>query len=148
VLECLKHLNQAVGTYAPHMTQALAKAAAKGKTGSEPYSKGTLIGRFILSSMRGGPAKMKVRAPRVFRPEGGSDDKQTVLLTFNKLLDLLKSLAERSDGMPLGNIRFGTPASPLIRVSLAQAFEIHALHYGRHLDQAERVINHEQFPHA
>lgn len=146
VLECLKHVNQAVGTYAVHMTQAIETAKLKGKTGHEPYSKGTLIGRIILSAMRRGPERMKVRSPRVFRPSGGSDEKDNVLQTFDKIMAMLSSLAEQSDGMPLGHVRFGTPAGPLVRVSLAQAFDIHALHCHRHLDQAERVINHEQFP--
>ena len=54
--------------------------------------------------------------------------------------------AESADGLDLGRIRFGTPVLSLARVTMAEAFEMPALHEPRHLAQAERVKQAEGYP--
>ena len=142
--ECLDHLNEALGTYIEKMAPAIEKARAEGKVGSEPYGRGTLVGRLLVGflSREGKTA----RAPGVFRPASGSLDRDRVVQTFRERAARLIELAEEAEGLDLGRIRIATPVSPLLRLSLAQAFELHALHTPRHLAQAERVKHLEQFP--
>lgn len=147
VAECMDHLNQSMGTYAGCMRPAIEKARARGRTGDAPYAAGTLIGRFILKTLKKGPSR-KVPAPGVFRPTASRFEPAAVR---DKLVSVLKEsgdLLRQADGLALGSIVFGTPVSSLVRVSLAQAFEIHAIHTHRHLDQMERVKTHPDFPKA
>lgn len=93
--------------------------------------------------MRGGTAKMKVKAPGVFRPEDGLHENAATLAAFLDAEKRMVGLLRRAAGLPLGRIKFGTPVSRFVRVSLAQAFEIHALHNHRHLEQAEQAVGRE-----
>lgn len=140
---CVAHLTRSMETYLVCMEPALAKAEQHGKRGAEPYAKGTFIGRFILNAMRGGTAKMKVKAPGVFQPDEGPHDSAATLAAFLETTDRMLAVLRRADRLPLGRVKFGTPVSRFVRVSLAQAFEIHALHNHRHLDQAEAAVGRE-----
>lgn len=146
--ECTDHLCNALGTYLPHMLPAADKALATGIKGAPPYNKGTLIGRFILAEMRRPTRMMSVPSPKPFKPS-----KSAVSLTAAKeklrvLVGKVRETLERTQELDLGRIRFGTPAGKLVRVSMAQAFEIHGLHLHRHLDQMERVKAAQGFPAA
>ena len=66
--------------------------------------------------------------------------------SFRERAERLIELAEKADGLPLGVVWIATPVSRWLKVSLAQAFEVHTLHTPRHLGQAERVKGHESFP--
>ena len=58
------------------------------------------------------------------------------------LLDLM----EEADGLDLGRARVPNPAVPLLKVNLAEAFEIHSLHFPRHLEQARSVTQSTHYP--
>ena len=66
VAECLDHLNRTLGTYSERLAPAIAQLRAAGKTGGEPYGRGTFVGRFLVDFLRQ-PSK-KVSAPGVFQP--------------------------------------------------------------------------------
>ena len=140
--QCVAHLTRSMETYLACMEAAVEKAEQRGRAGSEPYARGTFIGRFILNAMRGGTAKMKVKAPGVFRPDDGPHENAATLASFIDTTQRMVGLLRRAAGLPLGRLKFGTPVSRFIRVSLAQAFEIHALHNHRHLEQAEQAAGH------
>ncbi len=146
VAECLEHLNTSMNSYLPHLQRAVERARAANRTGSEPWGKGTFFGRFILNNMVKGPTHMKVKAPPPFRPEVRSDwDLAEVLQRFKERTGTMLSLLEQADGLDLGRIKQGTPM-PMVKVTLAQSFEIHSRHNHRHLDQAQRVTEHASFP--
>lgn len=144
--QCLQHMARSASTYAARMAPAIDRSA--GLAGTEPYGRGTLGGRIILSFLRDTSKPRRAPAPRVFRPDKGSHDRDVVLAEFIEATGALRALAERADGLALGRIRFGTPVSRLLRVSLAEAFEIQAVHHLRHIAQAERVTQHSDFPRA
>lgn len=144
VNECLAHLTRTTTSYLDRMIPAIERARAKGWTGGEPYGDGPLvrgaIGRMILSAMRGGPAKLRVKAPRIFRPPPPETlVLDRVLADFRSATERLVGLLDESRGLPLGRIRFRTPVRMPFRVTAAQAFEILGLHDHRHLDQAEKA---------
>lgn len=146
VAECLEHLNESMGSYAGKMRPVIEKTRREGKTGAEPYGKGTWIGRYLVGFLRKGPEEKKAPAPGTFQPKSSDLDLATVVERFRTRVRAMITLAEEADGLRLGNVVFGTPVSPLLRLSLAQAFEVHLHHTPRHLDQAERVTRMEGFP--
>lgn len=144
IAECIEHLNQALETYMEKMTSAIDLAREQGQTGAEPYGRGTLTGRLLVNVLNK-PAK-KVRAPGVFQPASSRLAIDETAESLHGNLTQLIEAAKRADGLALGAIKIATPVSGLIRLSLAQAFEVHTLHTPRHLAQAERVKAHNQFP--
>ena len=144
VAECVDHLNQTLGTYIERMEPATREARRERRLGSEPYGRGTIVGRLLVSFLAK-PGK-KTRTPGVFEPIGGSLDLDDVVRNFRQRSAMLIELAKEADGLALGRIRIGSPASSLLRLSLAQAFEVQNLHTPRHLVQADRLKHHEHFP--
>lgn len=146
VAECIEHLDLSARLYLEPVEAAIRRLRSRGRTGHAPYGRGTLAGRMILWVLDPNRPKQKnANAPGVFRP--------TTEPEFERLCDdyrahrgRLVSLIAEADGLDLGSITIATPVSRLIRVTLAQAFEIHSLHEPRHLAQAERVTRTEGFP--
>ena len=145
VCECVEHLNQGLKAYVKSLGPAIEAARAAGKTGTEPYGRGTFAGRFIIKFLKKGPGK-RAPAPKVFRPDSSRLDIKDVVANFRRNAEELSELADAADGLKLGHIKIATPVGKLIRVSLAQAFELHTLHTPRHLAQAERVKLAEGYP--
>jgi hypothetical protein len=146
--ECLDHINSANRLYAIKLENAFAKARAKGRSGAEPYGNGTFLGRFILNVLREGPGGRRVPAPGVFKPGRSELKLATLVEQFRERAGRLVELAEQADGLPLGRIKFTTPAAPVGRVAACQVFEMMHLHSHRHLAQAERVKTAEGYPAA
>ena len=55
-------------------------------------------------------------------------------------------MAPSADGLDLGRLRVGIPATGLVRLSLAQGFYLGVVHDTRHLAQAEAVREEPGFP--
>lgn len=144
--ECLDHINIGNRLYAAKLEQYLQKARDKGLSGSEPYGRGTFLGRFILNNLRQGANARAVPAPGAFKPKASEHKLGELTEQFRAHATRLAELAEQSDGLPLGRIKFTTPAAPIGRVTASQAFEMMHLHTHRHLGQAERVKAAEGFP--
>jgi hypothetical protein len=136
--ECIDHVNLGNRLYAIKLERAIAKARERGLTGAEPYGRGTIIGRFILNVLRQGPAK-RVPAPGVFKPKLSEHKLAELIEQFRAHANRLVELAESADGLPLGRMKFTTPAAPIGRVAASQVFEMMQLHTHRHLGQAEKV---------
>jgi len=145
VAECIDHLNTSAREYFPRMERAIERGREKEILGHAPYGGRTLLGRIILWALEP-KARRKVKAPKVFRPQQGTLDFDKVCEEFRAALAHFEKLAEEADGLDLGRLRLATPIVPWPRVSLAEAFEIHALHIPRHLAQARRVIETSGFP--
>lgn len=145
VTQCMDHLFQSMDTYCAKMAPAIARAKSRGLAGVPPYGGGTFTGRFILNFLNKGITS-KAPAPGVFKPSATEFE---LVAARGRLLDALarvQNLLAESDGLAMGKVVFATPVSVLIRVSLAQAFAIHAVHLHRHIDQMERVTRNPDFP--
>jgi hypothetical protein len=146
IAQCIQHLNISGARYLDLMEPRIKAAREAGKTGDEPYGRGTLVGRFILGNLRQGAGAPRVPAPGSFKPASTELAIARVAEDFREANRRMIAAAEEADGLALGQVRFGTPMMSLMRVSLAQAFEMAALHEPRHLAQAERVKQAEGFP--
>lgn len=143
--ECIDHVNIGNRLYAIKLDTAITKARAKGLTGAEPYGNGTIIGRFILNVLRKGSTK-RVPAPGVFKPGNSALKISDLADQFRAHAKRLVELAEQADGLPLGRLKFTTPAAPIGRVAASQVFEMMQLHTHRHLGQAEKVKSAAGYP--
>lgn len=144
--ECIEHVNISNRLYAGKLGGALEKARAAGKTGGEPYGRGTLLGRFILNNLRQGANARKVPAPGAFKPISSTHELARLSEEFRQHITRLNELAAGAEGLPLGKMKFTTPVVPIGRVTAAQAFEMMFRHTQRHLAQAERVKTAEGYP--
>ena len=145
VAENVDHLNVTARLYVDHMRPAIARARARGLEGSAPYGRGTFLGRQVLRVLEPGAGRT-FSAPRIFRPATERLDFATVRNDFRAMQATLIDLIEDADGLALGRIRIANPAIPLLKLSLAQAFEIQSLHFPRHLAQARAVTRAEGYP--
>lgn len=144
--QCLDHLAVSMRVYLDPMEPLVEEARSAGRTGGEPYGRGSFMGRYLIRALSK-PGK-RYPAPKSFRPREGDLDPGAVRQEFEGQLRRLQSAAERCDGLALGEIRMAWPAFRPVKMSLAQAFQLQALHLHRHLDQAERVTLAPSFPRA
>lgn len=142
--QCLDHLRVSMKVYLDPMEPVVEEARSGGRTGGEPYGRGTFMGRVLLRALKK-PGK-RYPAPPSFRPRQSDLDPDDVRAGFEEQIGRMLAAVQRCRGLALGEIRMPWPAFPLVRLSLAQAFELQALHLHRHLDQAERVKEEAGFP--
>ena len=83
---------------------------------------------------------MKMRAPAIFRPSEASIQWATVIQRADAAHRALCTIAADAVGLDIDRLKHRTPVSFLVRVSLAQALHLQAIHVARHVAQAERVI--------
>ena len=147
VVQCIEHLVSVREMHLERLREAVAKARAKGQTrdqtGAEPpYGRGTFIGRMLLDSFN---STRKFKTTKRFQAETDPDAAET-RDAYLRTNEALIALAKEADGLDLGRIKVGAPPTPLVRLTLAQGFQLHALHDARHLDQAERLKSEPGFP--
>jgi len=144
--QCIAHLNITGVKYRPPMTDAIARGRQRGLTGTSPYQGRTIAGRFLLFILD--PDKRRrAKSLGAFQPPEGSSLKLPSLVEeFRSVQEGWHQLLADADGLALGRIVFASPVSRLVRVNLAEAFEINSLHEARHLGQAERVMASAGFP--
>lgn len=138
---CIEHLNLSMNAYLNIIEPVIKKSSKKTKG---KYAPGTIMGRLMLRALRK-PGKT-YPAPRSFMPRDNELDPDVVRETFENEITRLTQTLENCDGLALGKITMQWPVFRLIRISLAQAFELQILHNKRHFKQAERVIQHQDFP--
>jgi hypothetical protein len=142
--QCLDHVAVSLRVYLDPMEPVIDEARAAGRTGGEPFGRGPFMGRFLIRALRK-PGK-RYPAPRMFRPSRSALDPSDLRQSFEQELGRMQRALERSEGLALGKVKMPWPAFRPIKISLAQAFELQALHVHRHLDQAERVTREPGFP--
>lgn len=139
--ECIEHLNLSMLAYLELMEPVIHKTNLEGNGN---FAQGTIMGRLMLRALRK-PGR-HYPAPRSFTPELNELDPGTVRNSFDTEINRLMQCLKRAKGLALGNITMPWPVFHLIKISLAQAFELQVLHNDRHFKQAEQVIQLEEFP--
>src|SRR5581483_5258799 len=109
----------------------------------KPY-RPTWMGKWLINTLdqEGG---RKFKAPKNFqppaRPAAGALDR---FLEEQRQVTSLVERSRRSDT----DVTLRSPVTPLMRYSLADAFEVIVAHDRRHLRQAQRVKDSQDFPHS
>jgi hypothetical protein len=126
--------------YLPHMKPAPSQAGEPVAGDLPPWKPG-LGARFLIWGLKG---TRKLPAPSVFRPVNGV--RPNIVAEFARKHEGLMSMAHAADGVDLNRLRFASPVTALIRVSVADSFMILMLHSKRHLQQVVRVTQTPGFP--
>ncbi len=106
--------------------------------------KNKFIGKFIIKSVDPNNLK-KVKTFDVFKP---SQSNYSIDL-FKKFDDLQKgfiNLLRSFNNLDLNKYIMSSPASKLIKENFCDVLEIIRLHDRRHINQAQRALNHNNFP--
>jgi len=141
-VECLEHLRVTAALYRPRLEGAIGRGRERGFEGRAPYGRGTWVGRLLLGVLDPARDEPKaVKAPGTFRPSPSSELKPALVAEgLRKENEHLQALVREADGLDLGRLRLGTPISPLLRLTVDQAFRVLAVHEARHLAQAARAL--------
>ncbi len=103
-----------------------------------------LIGRMLKKAVSPETAR-KMKTFPVFEPSY-SQIGETIIEDFRINQERLISLMETTKDLNLKKIKIPEPISPALNVSLLDAFEILVIHEKRHFNQAQRILESENFP--
>jgi hypothetical protein len=143
IAECIDHLNVTARLYLPRIDEAIAEAIRRGLYAEGPFTH-DLLGRLFVLSMEP-PAKIKLRAPEVFRP-GAPRARSEIMAAFRAYQVQFVDRLRQANGLDLRRARVHSLASSWIRVSLNSGFALMAAHERRHLWQAQQVVTAAGFP--
>ncbi len=122
--------------------------ARTGRTGHGPYRTGAVgawFARLLAPPVAEPgadvppPPKRRLKAPSSYAPPPGPLDVAKTLAAFRAVYGGLARVAGRSDGWAIDRVRVGSPALPLLRLSVAAWLEVSVQHGRRHLAQARRA---------
>ena len=152
---CLEHLLKTNHLYLKQMEPAV-EALEPVSDPEKLVIRGNAFGRWFTRFV-GPHSRWKLPAPGTFRPskkksgEEGSSASPTrtlddVVPRFLAQHDRILALLEKAEGRPLDEARISSPATRLIRFRLSDGIRAMVAHDRRHLGQAERVLDHPDFP--
>ncbi|MDQ2871473.1 MAG: DinB family protein [Acidobacteriota bacterium] len=135
MVECLEHLNSAWKVI-PKLDRKIGEAREKNLLSDGPFAE-PWLGRLYIRLIEP-PARVKVNAPRQYRPRSDPPPAE-VVPRIQRLQEELGARVRSADGLDVGAIRMSSPISRRFKMTLGQWFAFLAAHERRHLCQAERV---------
>lgn len=140
----LAHLGVLNEAYLATIADRIARARSAGGPSSEgPYRHPRLSSTFVRAMEP--PPRRRVRTFRSMRPPPDPDE-EVVRSTFDALQSMLGEQIEAARGLDLGRIRFGSPFSMLLRLSLGNALELVLAHNRRHVWLVRELMSTDSFP--
>jgi len=157
IAECLEHLVLTGEAYLDAIDAAVEEGRRSGRVGGGSYRR-SLVGRWLMRLLEPPPG-VKVPAPPMIRPQdpeaesagapgGASGSEGDPLSAFLALRPRFAERLAAADGLDLARVRLSSPFFALIRFDLGSAFRLVTAHERRHLWQARRVREAEDFPEA
>lgn len=145
--ECLEHLLKTNHLYLKQMDPAVRTLERIGDPEALMIHGGA-FGRWFTRVV-GPTSRWRLPAPGGFRPRRNHQPRtiDDVVDRFVDQQDRILELLAEAEGRPLDEARISSPASKLIRFRLSDAIRAMIAHVWRHLAQAERVLDHPDFPH-
>jgi DinB superfamily len=141
IAECLDHLNATARVYLPALDEGIADAIRRGVYGEGPFKYnwfGRLSVRFI-------DAPLRLKAPEDVLP-GTGRTRREILNAFRAYQVQYIDRLRQANGVDLARARVRMPVSSWLRIPLGSGFELMIVHSRRHLAQARRVTDAENFP--
>lgn len=133
--QILGHLTITARLYDERIRAAIARRPEGGKPTTKPHKPGWFAG--LLLKWLPDLAK-RFKSPKKFDPRHSEErfDVEELCRVHRGLRATAQQIAERH----LGAFRFGTPVSPLLRLSMHDGIQVMVLHGERHLVQLRRVV--------
>ena len=144
-LEVLDHLNSAAEQYFELIQKTVDRTRARGLVATDSFRPGFLQSRFI-QLLEPKPGSRALPAPGKFRPKSKGEADCGLRDRFLANTDALQTLLREADGVHLSKVRFASPATPLLRFNIGEAFWLLVAHENRHLLQIQRICAHEGYP--
>ncbi|MEM8964093.1 MAG: DinB family protein [Acidobacteriota bacterium] len=146
ILQVLAHLNATADAYHPRAQRLIDRLRARDETRSDGY-RPSLLGRLTVYLL-GTSSTIKLKAFGPFTPKtyAGDEIDERCIEHYRTQQLQLRILLEQADGLSLNRLSMAEPVSPLLRLSLGEAFEALTAHQKRHLAQIERIRHHPRFP--
>jgi DinB family protein len=139
--QCLEHLYISNQEYLEPISNSLVGA----KRAVVQDIKPGWFGRWFIRTYIEPSAKTKrARAPRKIRP--GAQIDSSILDRFLASNVKARELVHRAGNYDVNRVRFKNPLVPVIRFTVGTGLELLSKHQSRHLLQAERVRESEEFP--
>jgi len=144
-IECIEHLNFVFEHYLPQLKAiSISDAGSRKQTEISLNKLSILIRKFITNNM--GLGQRSIHAARKLKPRrlqkhGHKFSPQKAMENFiDDLDDLKKIISIIVSSTTLSNIKVNT-TRPFLKIRSVTAIEYLIPHIGRHLDQAERILN-------
>ncbi len=139
VVQCIDHLNTTGWLLLRSMEEKIQRGHDDGPYGEPPFEYG-VVSRWFVHVLKPSSG-WTFDAPSLFEPDAPNTLYPTeVIDEFLALQDQLAECVEAAEGLDLRRIRFGSPAIPLLRISMGAWFEATLAHERRHLNQARRTL--------
>lgn len=141
--QCLDHLLVGNKKYFD-LFRSLASQAYKPSLWAKISPFSASIGKMLLNGTTPDATK-KMKAPKVFQPSQ-STISADIVSRFLDHQSELKGLMERMDMWADHRVVIASPAASMLTYQLDTCLTIIVQHETRHINQAERVLNHAEFP--
>lgn len=143
IVQCLAHLSSIDGQELPQLFREITAGRKNGIVAAGPFL-WNWFERWFISTVDP-PFKLKVPAPKKYRPATIFNARETIL-EFQRVQHDLAYLVAEADGLDLKEIKVVSPVAKWIRMSIGARLDLIAAHDRRHLWQARRVVAHPNFP--
>jgi hypothetical protein len=141
IAECLDHLNATARVYLPTLDEGISDAIRRGVYGEGPF-KYNWLGRL---SVRFNDLPLRLEAPDDVQPAAGRTRRE-ILNAFRAYQVQYIDRLRQANGVDLARARVRVPANGWLRIPLGSGFQLMVAHSHRHLAQARRVMDAENFP--
>ena len=141
IAECLDHLNATARVYLPTLDEGISDAIRRGEYGEGPF-KYNWLGRL---SVRFSDLPLRLKAPDDMQPAAGRTRRE-ILNAFRAYQVQYIDRLRQANGVDLARARVRVPANGWLRIPLGSGFQLMVAHSRRHLAQAKRVMDAENFP--
>lgn len=140
--ECISHLINSNSLYLSKIENILGEVKS---TESKDFSyKQSLVGKMIVKGVDPKNVR-KSKTFKVFFPDSSNIPK-SIIMDYTESSEKFIRLADNLRHLDLKKIKLSSPVNKLLRMNLGDPLIIIPLHDERHLNQAERVMNHKNFP--
>lgn len=145
IAQCLEHTLIGADRYAEQLRPIVERARGNRlRNASDLAPRHTLMGRLIMRAVEP-TATRTMSTPKIFSP-AQSEISRGVVDKFVQSHENIAQLVLQCDGLNLNKLKLSSPVARIIRINAADAFEILVTHAKRHLNQAGRVRESQNFP--
>lgn len=141
--QCFEHLIVTNSLYFPNIQKVIDGTHRNNFFSKIPFST-NLIAALMKNALNPGQ-KRKMKTFKVFEPSA-SNVSPTIIADFFENNRKLIEIIAACKGLEIHKIKIAEPLSVALNLRLDDAFEILAMHEKRHVLQAERVLQMEDFP--
>ena len=138
VAQCFDHLVTTSGAYFPILEKVLSGEKKDTFWEGVPWLP-ALWGKMVIKAVDP-QSKLKVKAPKVFRPSSSSVNEAVIHRFISQQNQLIRYMKATED-LDVGRIIISSPVTNLVTYSLMDAYRIIITHQKRHLLQAKRVAS-------